>query len=113
MEQPKDGKVAEEMVDIFHVGKGHGPLHIDGGVLNANTSMKVRADIAKKLCGAYHFVKLVSDIVPGGVVDPKLVKENALLKAEIARLEGLLKAKSEPATAPEAPADGKPAKGKK
>lgn len=112
METEKTAPAAEEKkVLIFHTGKGHGPMDTGHGIIAPGTTLKVPEHCSKKLCAAYRHIKLASDIVPEGVTDPKLEAENAKLKAEIKRLEALLKEKDAPAA--EAPVAEKPAKGKK
>jgi hypothetical protein len=87
-EQPK--KDEGEKVLVFHTGKGHGPMDTQFGVLNPGASLKVGKELAAKLCKAYHHIKLAADVIPGLTVDPKMIEENAKLKAEVKRLEAEL-----------------------
>lgn len=77
--------VEEKQVQI--INQGPGPLDTAHGRLRANSenTLLVPESVAKKLTGAYRFIKLVSDILPdvGGV--------QAKLEAHVKDLEALLK----------------------
>jgi len=79
----------DELVRIFHTGKGHGPMSTASGDLLPGQSLEVPEALAAKLTAAYKHVKLAKDVIPGGF-DPKVARENAMLKAEIDKLTAAL-----------------------
>lgn len=87
-EAPSDEKAKEEMVQIFHTGKGYGPLQTAVGVLTPGASMPCPSELAEKLVGAYKHVRYAKDIVPGGgAADPAIAAERDALKKQVAVLE--------------------------
>lgn len=84
--QAPPAAAAVPTVLIFHTGKGNGPMETAAGVLRPGASLEVPEPLAEKLCAAYKHIKLAKDVIPGGAADPRIAAENAMLKAEIAKL---------------------------
>lgn len=77
---------AEKTILIFHTGKGNGPMSTSSGPLLPGQSLEVPESLAAKLTAAYKHIKYAKDIIPGGGQDPRIARENAMLKKEIERL---------------------------